>query len=131
MKKLFIVIFILGFLGATSILLFSSHKGFDITIRNQTDTQISKLYLTYHNISSDIKISSIPPNNEYKLNVNPTEEFGENSMKLYYHDNEGNLYTECIFGYFEKGYYGDAIITLKSVDEKGKIKIEVEANVLN
>jgi hypothetical protein len=68
---------------------------------------------------------------EYKFNVTPTEDFGENTMKLLYKDHKGQLHTESVFGYFEKGYSGDAVVTLKSINENGKIRFEVVEELFN
>lgn len=52
-------------------------------------------------------------------------------MTLHYNDNEGILHTEYVFSYFEKGYYGNAKITLKSIDENGEIQIKVVEDMFN
>ena len=126
-KKIIIIILLVGFIGGI-FLFFSDHEGFNITVDNQTNTEISGLYLTYDNIKSNIEIPSILSGKEYEFNVNPTEEFGEGSMKLHYKDKKGKLHTEYVFGYIEKGYSGKAIITLKTIDKNGNIQIEIEKN---
>lgn len=132
MKKLMLVLLIILIIGISSYFLFSGRQeGFDITIKNQTNKEISGLSLTYQKITSDIKIPPIPSNKEYKFNVIPKENFGENSMVLYYKDNEGQLHTEHVFGYFEKGYSGDAIIMLKAIDKNGKLQIEVDEKMFH
>ncbi|MET3195699.1 hypothetical protein [Bacillus sp. OAE603] len=129
MKKL-IVILLLGIIGIGCFFLFSGHKGFDITIKNQTNKKISGLYLT--NKTSVIKIPSISSGEEYKFNVIPTGDFRKDSMDLHYKDRNGQLHIEYVLGYFEKDSYGDALITLKSVDENGKIQVEdTESTVTN
>ena len=127
MKKIIIIILLVGFIGGI-FLFFSDHEGFNITVDNQTNTEISGLYLTYDNIKSNIEIPSILSGKEYEFNVNPTEEFGEGSMKLHYKDKKGKLHTEYVFEYIEKGYSGKAIITLKTIDKNGNIQIEIEKN---
>jgi hypothetical protein len=131
MKKVIIGIFILGFVGIGSYFFISGQEGFEIKVKNQTNKEISGLYLNYHNITSDLKIPSISAGDEYKFIVNPTEDFGENSMKIQYKDYKGLLHTEYVFGYFEKGYSGEAVITLKSIDENGKILIEIVEEMFN
>lgn len=126
-KKIIIIILLVGFIGGI-FLFFSDHEGFNITVDNQTNTEISGLYLTYDNIKSNIEIPSILSGKEYEFNVNPTEEFGEGSMKLHYKDKKGKLHTEYVFEYIEKGYSGKAIITLKTIDKNGNIQIEIEKN---
>ena len=126
-KKIIIIILLVGFIGGI-FLFFSDREGFDITVDNQTNVEISGLYLTYDNINSDIEIPSISSGKEYEFNVNPTEELGESSIKLHYKDKKGKLHTEYVFGYIEKGYSGDAIITLKTIDKNGKVQIEIDEN---
>ncbi|KKI88653.1 hypothetical protein WQ54_31065 [Bacillus sp. SA1-12] len=61
-------------------------------------------------------------------NENSTEEFDEAALKLEYKDNKGNLHTEYVIGYFEKGYSGDATVNIKSIDANGKLEIEIKEN---
>ncbi|MFD6441571.1 hypothetical protein ACFWDG_17575 [Peribacillus sp. NPDC060186] len=98
--------------------------GFDFTVKNQTNKEITGLYLTYDHINSDIKIPPIQPGGETKLNVTPTEDFGENAMKLQYKDSKGKQHTEYVIEYFEKGYSGEGII--ESINKNGEIQMKVE-----
>lgn len=126
MKKV-IIFMLLGFVAGyyfTSL----TDRGFTIEIRNETNAEVSGMYLTYYTSSSNIDIPAIPANKKHKLNVNPTEEFSETSMELQYQDKQGRLHSDTVFGYIEKGYSGEAIVTIQSVDEDGKLQIEVEEN---
>lgn len=126
MKKILVIIAILllGFTGLATYIF--AQDGFDIKVINQTNKEISGIYLTYEHIKSDIIVPSIESGEVYKLNVNPTEDFAENAMKLQYKDNNRKLHTEYVIGYFEKGYSGNAVITLKSIDNNGKLELEIE-----
>lgn len=131
MKKILasiIVVMIMGALGFATYKL--AKEGFDITVENETNKEVTGLYLTYDNIKKVIKIPSIASGEKYPLNVNPSEDsnnnFSEDALKLEYKDNRGNLHTEYVIGYFEKGYSGQAVIKIKSIDEKGKLKLEVK-----
>ncbi|MGJ9386126.1 hypothetical protein [Salipaludibacillus sp. CF4.18] len=128
MKKFLVIITILllGFIGLSKYIF--AQDGFDIKVINQTNKDISGIYLTYDHIKSDIIVPSVEQGEVYKLNVNPTETFVENAMKLQYKDKEEKLHTEYVIGYFEKGYSGKAEITIKSVDENGKLDIEIVQN---
>lgn len=121
---------VIGIVGLVGYVLVQD--GFDIKVKNQTNKEVSGLYLTYDNIKSDIKIPLIASGEIYKLNVNPTEnsnkDFDEGAMKLQYKDNEGISHTEYVIGYFEKGYSGNAVITIKSIDDNGKLDIEIKEN---
>ena len=108
MKKIIvsIIVVIIGALGFATLKL--AQDGFDIRVENETNKEVSGLYLTYDNIKSDIKIPSIARGEKYTLNVNPNEDsnddFSEAALKVEYKDNKGNLHTEYVIGYFEKGY---------------------------
>lgn len=133
MKKIILVSVIAVIIGALGFAtLRMAQDGFDISVENETNKKVSGLYLTYDNIKSDIKIPSIAPSEKYTLNVNPNENsnevFDEASLKLEYKDTKGNLQTEYVIGYFEKGYSGKAVINIKSVDEMGKLKVEINSN---
>lgn len=132
MKKILAVmaVMVVGIAGFAGYIL--AKEGLDIEVKNQTNKEISGIYLTYDNIKSDIKIPSIPSGEKYTLNVNPkedsNEEFDEATLKLEYKDNKGNLHTEYVIGYFEKGYSGRAVINIKSADENGKLEVEIKSN---
>jgi hypothetical protein len=129
MKKWLVLGFAVLVIGIASQYFSIGHHGFDITIKNESSEEISGLKLTYNNITSDITIPVIGPGKEVSLNVNPEEEFGENSMNLLYPDKEGNIHEETVFGYFEQGYYGEAIITIMKVDESGVIHMDIEESM--
>lgn len=130
MKKIIvsIIVLIIGALGFVTIRL--AQEGFDIRVENETNKEVSGLYLTYDNIKSDINIPSIASGEKYTLNVNQNEDsnndFSEAALKLEYKDNKGNLHTEYLIGYFEKGYTGKAVVNIKSIDENGKLEVEIK-----
>lgn len=101
-------------------------SGFDISIVNQTSSKISGLKITYLSAAKDIIVPDINANSQVKLNVNPSENFGENSMKIYYFDKAGNRHEETIVGYFEKGYSGKSNAEIKSIDDAGILIVKVK-----
>ena len=126
-KRLYILgAALLIFLLFTSIKFIAFTKGFDITINNNTNITVSGLKITYEKITKDIDIPSLGAEKKLKINVSPTEDFSENSMKIYYSDKQGNRQEECIVGYFEKGYRGKVIVDINSVDENGKLLFKVK-----
>jgi hypothetical protein len=131
MKKGFalVVVFILILIAVVYIDI--EPAGFDITIKNETAEEITDLNITYNEIIEEIKIPPIAPGGEYKLTVRPKEEFGENSMTMYYLDTAGLKREETIFGYFEEGYYGEATIVLNSVDQQGEIQMTISEKMFD
>ncbi|MET3195653.1 hypothetical protein [Bacillus sp. OAE603] len=129
MKKNLVIVAILitGIVGVKGYDLING--GFDIKIKNQSNIDITGLYLTYDNIKSDIKIPSIASHKDYNLDVNPTKDVGESSMVLQYKDNKGELHTKTVIGYFEGGYSGKILITIKSVDEDGKLNLKIKEDI--
>ncbi|MGM0789784.1 MAG: hypothetical protein ACQEUD_06795 [Bacillota bacterium] len=125
-----IIVVIIGALGFATFKV--AQEGFNIRVENETNKEVSGLYLTYDNIESDIKIPSIASGEKYTLNVNPNEnsnhDFSEAALKLEYKDNKGNSHTEYIIGYFEKGYSGQAVIYIESMDESGKLEVGIKDN---
>lgn len=101
-------------------------SGFDISFENQTSSKISGLKITYMNAAKDVVVPDIEADSKIKLNINPLEKFGENSMKLYYFDQAGNRQEETIVGYFEMGYSGKSNVVIKSIDEAGILTFEVK-----
>lgn len=130
MKKIIvsIIVLIIGALCFVTIRI--AQEGFDIRVENETNKEVSGLYLTYDNIKSDINIPSIASGEKYTLNVNQNEDsnndFSEAALKLEYEDDKGNLHTEYLIGYFEKGYTGKAVVNIKSIDENGKLEVEIK-----
>jgi hypothetical protein len=133
MKKGFalVVAIILIVIGVSVVYIDIEPLGFDITIKNETAEEITDLYITYHEIIEEIKIPPIAPGGKYKLTVRPKEEFGENSMTMYYLDTAGIKREETIFGYFEEGYYGEATIVLNSIDQQGVIKMIISEKMFD
>jgi hypothetical protein len=131
MKKGFalVVVFILILIAVVYIDI--EPAGFDITIKNETAEEIKDLNITYNEIIEEIKIPPIAPGGEYKLTVRPKEEFGENSMIMYYLDTAGLKREETIFGYFEEGYYGEATIVLNSIDQLGEIQMAISEKMFD
>ncbi|MEH7452639.1 hypothetical protein [Gottfriedia acidiceleris] len=129
MKKILVIIAILitGIVGIKVYFLF--HSGFDIKIKNQTNINVTGIYLTYDHFKNDIKIPTIASHKDYKLNINPSKDVGESTMELQYKDNKGKLHTESVIGYFEGGYSGNILITIKSVDDDGKLKIKIKEDI--
>ena len=131
-RKILIFVAVLGlilsglFITGKTLLGFIFTTGFDISIYNQTNTKTSGMKITYMNAVKDIEVPIVEANSTIKLNVNPTENFGENSMVLYYFDNEGKRHEETIVGYFEKGYNGKSNVKIKSIDGVGKLTIEAK-----
>lgn len=131
MKKLVelaIIIVILGGIGFAVMKL--TQDGFVIKVNNETDQEVSGLYLTYENIISDYIIPPIPSDGTYKVHVEPKENstnlFDEAALKLEYKDSNGKLHTEYVIGYFEKGYSGRAVVNINSVDGNGKLEVEIK-----
>ncbi|MEH7400029.1 hypothetical protein V7148_03470 [Gottfriedia acidiceleris] len=129
MKKILVIIAILitGFVGIKGYFLFQS--GFDIKIKNQTNKNVTGIYLTYDHFKTDIKIPTIASHKDYKLNIKPSKDVGESTMELQYKDNKGKLHTESVIGYFEGDYSGNILITIKSVYEDGKLKIKIKEDI--
>jgi hypothetical protein len=131
MKKGFALVIVLIVIVFAVIYIDIEPAGFDITIKNETAEEITDLYITYNEITADIEIPPIAPGVEYKLTVRPKEEFGENSMTMYYLDTAGLKREETIFGYFEEGYYGEATIVLNSIDQLGEIQMTISEKMFD
>lgn len=74
--------------------------GFDITVVNETHSDVQGLKITYNNIDEAVPV--IPAGQVYEFNITPSEEFGENTMYIYYSDNNGVMHERTMTGYFEK-----------------------------
>jgi hypothetical protein len=131
MKKGFALVVLFIFIVIAVVYIDIEPAGFDLTIKNDTAEEITDLYITYNEITEEINIPPIAPGGEYKLTVRPTEEFGENSMTMYYLDTAGIKREETIFGYFEEGYYGEATIILNTIDQQGVIQMTISEKMFD
>ena len=131
-RKLIILVLVIGVIVcATAILLLSKGPaGLAITIENNTQIDVTGLQISYEHITKDIEIPDIKAGTSYRLVVNPTENFGENHMLLYYLDKTGTKQSEIIVGYFEKGYSGKVNVKIKSVNDKGVFQLDVDEDIL-
>jgi hypothetical protein len=108
---------------------FGGHRGFNIEIKNNTNESITGLAITYNGIFKDIELPQIDAGKTYKTNVNPSENFGENSMIIYYKDKRGYEQKNTLIGYFEKGYKGEVKVNINSRDENGLIIMKVQEDL--
>lgn len=126
MKKLLLLVSVFTVLVAAAVYFNQGKAGFEVNFKNETGVVVKELFLTYNNIESDIEIPPLGAHEEISVRVEPTEEFGENSMGMYYKDNSGVLHKETVIGYFEQGYSGAAVVTLNSINDNGVIDVAVE-----
>ncbi|PKG22836.1 hypothetical protein [Niallia nealsonii] len=107
---------------------YAGREGFIIKIKNNSDTTISNLYITYTQAPQDKKILKIDSNAKYSINIIPDKSVDEGEMRLYYFDNNGKKHQITLVGYFEKGYIGRVSVTIKSINENGEMKFKVNSN---
>lgn len=133
MKKIKLIIFVvISIIPITTVVLFNIllfKVGIDIRVSNQTDNEISGLYVTYDEIKSDVTIPTLKPKENCILEVsdgnNSNENFDEAALLLEYKGKNGRLHREYIVGYIERGYSGFANIKITDMDENGKLKMEI------
>lgn len=119
-----IIIILLGF-----ILTLDIKDDFVIEIQNNTSKTISNLKIVYHKIEKEILVPDIFPGELIKIGVTPKEQFGENQMWISYNDDNGEIYKEIIFGYFETGYHGKAVVKIFEVENDGILRFEIESDI--
>lgn len=107
----------------------SGHTGFDIEIKNDTSENVKGLIITYKGIIKDIELPQIEVGKTYKINVNPKENLGENTMIIYYKDKRGIIQKNTLIGYFEKGYRGKVNVKVNSEDENGLLIMQIQEKV--
>ena len=131
-RNIFIILIVLIFmiLGFISYVVFSNQQmGFDIEIKNSTSESISGLGITYKGIGKDIELPEIEAGKIYKLNINPSEDFSENSMIIYYQDKRGYTQKNILIGYFEKGNKGKVAVNSTSKDKNGLLIMQIQEKV--
>ncbi|KLU63865.1 MULTISPECIES: hypothetical protein [Desulfosporosinus] len=99
--------FLLGVVGADKF-----NGGYKITITNNTDKTAECLELKYKVGNTIQTISQIEPHKSWRGKIDTNTIQGENSIILTYKDNNGNSYEECVVGYLEKGYEGQANVVI-------------------
>lgn len=124
-----IALLIIGSAFAGFKLFANNHNGFDIEIENACGKNINGLAITYEGITKDIMLPEIEAGKTYKINVNPTENFSENSMLIYYKDKTDFVQKNTLIGYFVKGYSGKVYVTINSQDNNGLIIMRIEEKI--
>lgn len=128
-KVLLITVLALMLLGIISFKFVSLNGTFNIEIKNNTSKSIRDLKITYNKIQKDILIPALPPKGTHEIQITPHENFGENAMWITYKDKKGENHKEVIFGYFEKGYGGNAVIDIVSVQQNGILKFKIKSEI--
>lgn len=133
MRKKILLIVLVAIIPVTAVIVvfnILTQIGIDIKIKNETNKEISGLYVTYNEIKSDVEIPTLKQGEKYKLNVshgkNSNKNFSEGALLLEYKDKNGQKHTEYLVGYIERGYSGFINIKLSDIDENGKIKMDIK-----
>src|SRR5699024_8312982 len=133
LRKYIAIIMLTTVIGGALTIFLLMQSGFAVIINNETDVEISNIEITYENIKTNIEVPPIAAGDDAILEIDPetqaTEEFDETNIELSYIDKQGETHTEIIFGYYEKGYTGDAKVTITDIDEDGILSLEVEEYV--
>ena len=90
---------------------------------------LSGLSITYTGIGKDIELPEVKAGERYKLNIDPSEDFSENSMIIYYKDKRGYTQKNTLIGYFQKGNKGKVTVNITSQDKNGLIMMQIEEKV--
>lgn len=115
-----------GYILLTSFLYPYGHE-LDVTIQNATDSQVTKLYLTYRGLDEDILVESIDVAKSYHTRISATENIDESDLTLYYYDDNNTIHEHTVIGYFEGRGGGQAsVVNIESIDENGVLDITVD-----
>ncbi|EJQ51185.1 hypothetical protein ACQKNN_17855 [Bacillus paramycoides] len=99
-------------------------SGFDITIKNKTNQNITGLTISDDREIQNFVVPTLHSHEKYKTKIK-LKDMGENSLKLYYQDKNDKKHEEFIFGYFEGEGKGTAKIIIQAVREDGTLDIKV------
>lgn len=125
-NKIIMGVLIVCLLGVVGHVKLNFSNGYKISIVNNTDKTVANLELKYK-VGNTIQIvSQIEPKESWKKKIDTNSIQGENAILLTYKDNKGNSYEECVVGYLEKGYNGQANVSINKIDENGKLEIDVK-----
>lgn len=115
--------------GGITVYLMAQSK-LEVVLNNDTDQEITGLTITYEGIKEDVTVPPIAAEDTEVVSINPKkqseEDFSEGTLLLTYTDEAGTIHTETVIGYFEKGYRADAEVTIQSIEEEGKLNMEIE-----
>ncbi|MDM5185916.1 hypothetical protein QUF99_00130 [Bacillus sp. DX4.1] len=99
-------------------------SGFDITIKNKTNQNITGLTISDGREIQNFIVPTLHSNEKYKTKIK-LKDMGENALKLHYQDKNEKKHEEFIFGYFEGEGKGTAKIIIQAVREDGTLDIKV------
>ncbi|GLV66635.1 hypothetical protein Bmyc01_53040 [Bacillus mycoides] len=124
-KWIYLSLVIGSILIVTSVYSLFFKTGFDITIKNKTNQNITGLTISDHREIQNFVIPTLHSNEKYKTNIK-LKNMGENSLKLHYQDKNKKKHEEYIFGYFEGEGKGTAKIIIQTVQKDGTLDIKVK-----
>lgn len=125
-KSTYIVIVAALVIACAIIITYLSPKGGTISIKNNTDKDISGLIIKYTDSAITVNIPTISQKQKYKTKVILPENFSEGCIKLCYIDKQGKNHEEYLEGYIEKGYNGKVTANINSIDDNGVLSIKVD-----
>lgn len=132
-KKITLLVIAAIILGTILIVLFNifTQVGIDIKIKNETNKEISGLYITYEEIKSNVEIKSLKPGEKVKINIrdskHSSDDFDEAALLLEYKDDNGKVHTEYLVGYMERSYWGFVNVKIKKFNENGRLNMDIKS----
>ena len=113
-------------MGVVSLVKLNLSSGYKISIVNNTNKTVANLELKYRVGNTIQTVAQIEPKKYWKDKIDTNSIQGENSIILTYKYSKGNSYEECVVGYLEKGYSGEANVIINKIDENGNLEIMIK-----
>ncbi len=125
-KSAYIAIAATLVIACAIIITYLSPKGGTISMKNNTDKDISGLIIKYSDSTDTVNVPIISQKEKYKTKVVLPENFSEGCIKVCYIDKQGKNHEEYLEGYIEKGYNGKVTANINSIDDNGVLSIKVD-----
>ncbi len=128
MKKSLIIIsaLLVVFVAASIYNVVTKEAGFQITLKNNLTEDLNDIVIHYPGGSEYIALQG---KSKTTIKIDPGNQFGEGEIIFKYVVSDQIGQSERIFGYIEPGYTGKAKIVIKSIQDNGKLELDIDAKV--
>lgn len=103
----------------------SKSTTFEVTFENNCGETTTDFFLFFTNATTPHSVSNLAPNDTYVTTMKYEEEQVEDSLRLFYHDYNGNKNEIILIKSFRKGYKGELTIDIIDIDENGVYTIDI------
>jgi len=103
----------------------SKNTSIEVSFENNSGETTTDFFLYFQNATTPQSVPNIVANDTYVTNMKYDKSQDEDSLRLFYHDYNGEKKDIILVDSLKKGYKGKLIIDIIDIDENGVYTLEI------